>query len=151
MNGDIFNPECNGIDGVLAAYENCIEKCQLYGPTNFAEIISAINARSEAVPARQEDQTYQILLIITDGVITDLEATIDELVRCSEQPMSVIIVGVGDADFHKMTTLDADQNPLYSAKHGKYQQRDNVQFVPFNQCKGDPYRLARTTLEELPA
>ena len=65
--------------------------------------------------------------------------------------MSVIIVGVGDADFLKMNTLDADQNPLYSGKHGKYQQRDNVQFVPFNLCKNDPYRLARTTLEELPA
>jgi len=108
LNGDIFNPECNGVDGVLAAYENCINKCQLYGPTNFAEIISAVNARSEAVPARQEEQTYQILLIITDGVITDMEATIDELVRCSEQPMSVIIVGVGNADFYKMNTLDAD-------------------------------------------
>lgn len=54
LNGDIFNPECNGIDGVLAAYENCINKCRLYGPTNFAEIISAINARSEAIPASQE-------------------------------------------------------------------------------------------------
>ena len=110
LNGDMFNPECNRVDGVLAAYENCINKCQLYGPTNFAELISAVNARSEAVPARQEEQTYQILLIITDGVITDMEATatIDELVRCSEQPMSVIIVGVGNADFHKMNSLDAD-------------------------------------------
>lgn len=65
--------------------------------------------------------------------------------------MSVIIVGVGDADFTKMNTLDADTNPLYSEKYRKYQQRDNVQFVPFNQFKNDPYKLARATLEELPA
>ena len=48
LNGDIFKPECNGIDGVLEAYQNAIHKVNLYGPTNFAEIISAINARCEA-------------------------------------------------------------------------------------------------------
>ena len=49
LNGDIFNPECNGIDGVLEVYKKAINTCQLYGPTYFAEIISAINGRAEAM------------------------------------------------------------------------------------------------------
>jgi len=39
------------------------------------------------------------LLILTDGVIQDLNATIDEVVRGSVLPLSIIIVGIGNADF----------------------------------------------------
>jgi hypothetical protein len=48
LNGDIFNPECNGIDEVIDCYKNCINKLQLYGPTNFSDIISLTNDRCEA-------------------------------------------------------------------------------------------------------
>lgn len=59
-------------------------------------------------------QSYNILLIITDGVISDMPKTIDEIVRGSDLPLSIVIVGVGEADFDSMETLDADTNPLYS-------------------------------------
>ena len=45
------------------------------------------------------NQQYQILLIITDGIINDMAKTIDEIVRGSELPLSIVIVGVGEADF----------------------------------------------------
>lgn len=41
-------------------------------------------------------------LIITDGVINDMQKTIDQIVASSSNPMAIIIVGVGDADFHMM-------------------------------------------------
>lgn len=47
LNGDCFRPECNGIDGVIEAYWNAIQKTQLYGPTNFSEIISDVCDRIE--------------------------------------------------------------------------------------------------------
>ena len=34
-------------------------------------------------------------------------------------PLSIIIVGVGDADFKQMDMLDADDEPLYSTKYKK--------------------------------
>jgi hypothetical protein len=40
-----------------------------------------------------------VLLICTDGVINDMNQTIDEIVRGSNNPLAVIIVGVGNADF----------------------------------------------------
>jgi len=61
-----------------------------------------------------KNQTYQILLIITDGVINDVQKTIDEIVRGADLPLSIVIVGVGDADFSTMDVLDADVNPLWS-------------------------------------
>jgi len=65
-------------------------------------------------------------MIITDGVITDFQATVDQIVRASDLPMSILIVGVGEADFDQMEQLDADVTPLYSNMFKKYQSRDNV-------------------------
>lgn len=46
-------------------------------------------------------------------------------------PLSIIIVGVGSADFTAMDQLDADEVPLYSQKYRKHMDADIVQFVPF--------------------
>lgn len=43
--------------------------------------------------------------------------------------MSIIIVGVGNADFDAMDELDADTVPL--SYNGVHAARDIVQFVPF--------------------
>jgi len=98
----------------------------------------------------QHNQKYQILLILTDGIINDMKQTIDEIVRGSELPMSIIIVGVGDADFSSMDVLDADDDPLYSQKYKKYMASDIVQFVPFSEFAADPKLLAKEVLEEIP-
>ena len=50
---------------------------RLSGPTNFAPIITMINDMTEQMGCTQEDQKYNILLIITDGQITDMDATVD--------------------------------------------------------------------------
>jgi vacuolar-type H+-ATPase subunit F/Vma7 len=50
---------------------------------------------AEAEPVTQLNQKYFILLIITDGIINDMQSTIDQIVRSSGLPISVIIVGVG--------------------------------------------------------
>jgi len=66
-----------------------------------------------------------------------LQKTIDEVVRGADLPLSIVIVGVGDADFSTMDVLDADTNPLYSNKYKKYMARDIVQFVPFREFQND--------------
>jgi len=66
-----------------------------------------------------------------------MDKTIDEIVRGSELPLSIVIVGVGNADFESMEILDADINPLFSQKYKKYMSRDIVQFVPFRDFSGD--------------
>ena len=43
LNGNIFDPECDGIDGVVEAYERAIKTVRLSGPTNFAPIIELVN------------------------------------------------------------------------------------------------------------
>ena len=93
---------------------------------------------------------YYILLIITDGIINDYKDTVDEIVRGTSLPLSILIVGVGDEDFKEMNDLDADEKPLYSEKYKKFMERDIVQFVPFLKFQNNPTELARQTLEEIP-
>ena len=126
LNGDIFNPRVNGIPAVIDCYQHALNNCKLYGPTNFADVISEVNNNIGSVNVNQMDQRFHVLVIITDGVISDMNKTIDQVVRGSELPMAIIIVGVGDADFESMETLDADDEALYSSTYRKYMAADIV-------------------------
>ena len=104
----------------------------------------------ESVRVSQNNQKFFICVIVTDGIINDMQKTIDEIVRGSGLPLAIIIVGVGNADFSGMDTLDADDEALYSNAYRKYMEADIVQFVPFNEFKHNPHLLAKETLNELP-
>ena len=80
-----------------------------------------------------------------------MNKTIDEIVKGSELPLAIIIVGVGDADFSSMEQLDGDEEALYSQSLRKYMAADIVQFVPYNDFKNNPHMLAKETLMEVPS
>jgi hypothetical protein len=60
------------VSGVLDAYKSCIRQIQLYGPTNFSPVINHVAKFAETF---QDGSQYFILLIITDGVISDMPQT----------------------------------------------------------------------------
>jgi len=66
--------------------------------------------------------------------------TREAIVRASYLPMSIIIVGVGNADFTDMQILDGDDGVLRSPK-GEPVLRDIVQFVPFREFKNVSWAL----------
>jgi hypothetical protein len=142
-------PEVFGVKGMLDAYYSALQQVQLYGPTNFAPTIRACAARaSEMFQSRHDVQSYLILLIITDGEITDMDDTVSEIVGASELPMSIVIVGVGNERFENMQILDGDDGGLRA--RGRAASRDIVQFVPFREYRNNPARLAADTLAEIP-
>jgi copine 5/8/9 len=60
------------------------------------------------VKANQGRSVYTILMIITDGSIHDMVQTKRLIVQASSLPLSIIIIGVGEADFTLMNELDGD-------------------------------------------
>ena len=68
-----------------------------------------------------------MLLILTDGVINDLDSTKAAIIEASSEPISIVIVGVGEADFSQMQALDSDEALL--THNRKTATRDIVQFV----------------------
>ena len=140
------NPNINLIQNIIEKYHQAIKKVQLYGPTFFGPIIR----KSIEMIKNENDKTkYNILLILTDGIIDDIDDTIEELVKASFLPLSIIIVGVGNADFSSMVTLDADENPLINSEN-IMAARDLVQFVPFLKYENNPEKLANEVLAEIP-
>ena len=88
-------------------------------------------------------------MILTDGIINDMSETIDAIVEASFLPISIIIVGIGNADFSNMKTLDSDDRRLSSSK-GINAARDLVQFVPYNKFENNVKKLACEVLQEIP-
>jgi len=82
---------------------------------------------------KDEEYNYFILLILTDGVINDMQQTISKVIEASSLPISIIIVGIGQEDFTQMIELNADEGILSQTINGQVIEadRDIVQFVPF--------------------
>ena len=145
------SPFCAGIDGLLSAYYNSLYNVQLYGPTNFSPVINHVAKFAQAYLS--DPSNYFVLLIITDGIITDLEETKRSIINASKFPLSIIIVGVGSEDFSAMDELDSDDSLLRSGS--LVAQRDIVQFVELRKfLSGGSWSkeaLAKDVLAEIPA
>ncbi len=173
LNGDESNPCVHGLTGIEETYLRSLTEAktshQIYsrnkstlnqqsfifsGPTFFSPTIHRVIELARAALPTPTQQKYFVLLMITDGVINDTDATIEALRIASGLPISIIIVGVGNADFSTMDALDGDD--------GKLGFRDIVQFVPLRDYlpHGHTYTMAdaekiqesvgKALLEEIP-
>uniref|UniRef100_A0AAR2L3M3 Copine-2 n=1 Tax=Pygocentrus nattereri TaxID=42514 RepID=A0AAR2L3M3_PYGNA len=150
INFDPTNPFCAGVEGIVQAYSNCLPHIRFYGPTNFAPIINHVARFASQALQQDTAAQYFTLLIITDGVISDMDETRHAIVQAAKLPMSIIIIGVGNADFAAMEFLDGDISVLRSYT-GEEAARDIVQFVPFRDFRNAPKEtLAKSVLAELP-
>jgi len=147
---DPQSPFCAGVDGIMNAYTRCVPCVQFYGPTNFTPVIEHI--KRFATVYVSEPSNYFVLLIITDGIISDMDNTIRSIVGSVGLPLSIIIVGVGDEDFSAMEVLDGDKGGLRA--DGKVAERDIVQFVRMRDFLSlgtyDKETLSKAVLAEVP-
>ncbi|XP_020246124.1 E3 ubiquitin-protein ligase RGLG2-like isoform X2 [Asparagus officinalis] len=122
---------CNGFPEALSRYRELVPQIRLAGPTSFAPIIEMAMTIVE-----QSGGQYHVLVIIADGQVTrsvDTESgqlssqeqkTVDAIVKASEFPLSIILVGVGDGPWDMMKEFD-DNIPARAF--------DNFQFVNFTE------------------
>ena len=118
---------CHGLEEMVSRYRSIVPTLTLSGPTNFAPVI---NKAIEIV--RAASSSYHILLIIGDGQVNSEAQTVEAIVRASEYPLSIIMVGVGDGPWEQMRRFD-DQLPQ--------RKFDNFQFVELNRLKADVAEL----------
>nr|CAD1824332.1 unnamed protein product [Ananas comosus var. bracteatus] len=149
LNGSTYQPEVEGIQGIMSAYISALYNVSLAGPTLFGPVINtAASIASRSFTSGR--QKYFVLLIVTDGVITDLQETKDALVKASDLPLSILIVGVGGADFKEMEILDADKGERLESSTGRVASRDIVQFVPLRDVQHGEMSVVQSLLAELP-
>lgn len=142
---DENNPFAPDFEQVINIYKSTLPEIELKGPTYFAPIIR----RQLRMIEEYKENTYSILIIITDGDIDDYDETVSLIVEASDKPLSIIIVGVGYESFLKMENLDGDQKALRNKK-GVEWKRDIVQFVRFRNFKLNLHHFTEKALEEVP-
>lgn len=109
---------CNGFEEVIDCYNKLTPKLTLSGPTDFTPVIE------ETIRLVAHSRQYTILLIITDGAVTDRHRTGQAIVKASQYPISIICVGVGDGPFDTMEEYDDElEERLF----------DNFQFLSYEQ------------------
>ncbi|KAL0012049.1 hypothetical protein SO802_007157 [Lithocarpus litseifolius] len=129
-----FHPDekpCNGFEEVLSRYREIVPQVHLAGPTSFAPIIeTAIGIVDNS------GGQYHVLMIIADGQVTrsvntgygnfspQERSTINAIVKASNYPLSIVLVGVGDGPWDMMHEFD-DNIPSRAF--------DNFQFVNFTE------------------
>ncbi|XP_031628258.1 copine-9-like [Contarinia nasturtii] len=152
LNNNTTHPYCDGIDEIVKHYREQLNMVQLYGPTNFSPVI---NDTISIAQKFQDGKHYFVLLIVTDGVISDMLLTKRAIIEASKLPISIIIVGVGDDNFEAMEELDSDDVRL--SVDGHFAERDIVQFVPLNSFLSkdgehivSQFKLAEEVLAEIP-
>jgi len=138
--------EVEGVQGIMDAYRGVFRTpLRMSFPTKFTEVIrtAAGYAQHEMEGAREEGYlSYTILLILTAGNVEDVQETKKHLIAASKEPLSVVILGIGDADFSGMEFLDSFDTEVEAG-------RDITKFVEFNDYKS--YNaLTEAVLDEIP-
>ena len=108
------------MDKVIDAYRNNALKIVQSGPTTMAPMIR------EAIKLCQQTKEYHILIIITDGGISNPNLDGEAVVEASKYPLSIVTVGVGDGPFD---TLEEFDNKL------KRRAFDNFNFFNFTEME----------------
>ncbi|CAG8491554.1 4267_t:CDS:1 [Dentiscutata heterogama] len=138
-----------GISRAIDIYKHSLQNVNLSGPTNFSPIIQTISNNLKELVSIQNN-VYGILLIITDGIISDLNNTIEAIMNATIYPLSIVIVGVGNANFNAMKLLDDE---LLNRKWDvNLQPRDIVHFVRMNDFIRGKINidLPKAVLKEIP-
>jgi len=139
--------EVRGIRGMVDAYRNTFKSgLTMSGPTVLTEVINlaAAQARKQQQnKSRLGQQAYQVLLILTDGAVSDVYQTKQAIKAAADSPLSIVIVGIGQEDFSTMQFLDD-----FAQQEGV---RDICQFVEFRRYKHNKMELTQATLDEIPS
>ncbi|KAL6644608.1 hypothetical protein ACP70R_016216 [Stipagrostis hirtigluma subsp. patula] len=139
------NQPCDGFEQALGRYREIVPQLRLAGPTSFAPIIETAIGIVDSSGGQ-----YHVLLIIADGQVTrsvetgngqlspQERETIDAIVKASDYPLSIVLVGVGDGPWDMMRKFD-DNIPSRAF--------DNFQFVNFTEIMSRPILASKKEAE----
>ncbi|KAH9625353.1 hypothetical protein KSS87_015182 [Heliosperma pusillum] len=127
---------CHGFEEVLFRYREIVPQLRLAGPTSFAPIIEM----GMTIVEQSGGQYHVTRSVDTEpGHLSPQEQnTIEAIVKASEYPLSIVLVGVGDGPWDMMREFD-DNIPARAF--------DNFQFVNFTEIMSKNADISRKQTE----
>lgn len=175
LNLNVNNPCVRGIEGIVNAYHEslCNKELRRGSPTLFSPIIKY--ASRYAIQSFEKNRSYSILVILTEGIINDMQDTIDALVDASRLPLSIILVGMKSNrpseninnrikaemeilnSFNEMNNISKavnaesiKQNVQLVSRTGRKIERNVVKFILFDDDKSDDWNSSEI-LKDVPS
>ena len=123
------NEDIVGINNVLMAHKNSLNKIRFWGHRCFHQIfLNIINRIKANLIFKKSERNYYFLLIFTHGVIIDVEKCQNILKEIIDLPLSIIIVGIG-----RHSDFEFYYKPLEGGIEFDYSNK--IDFYEFEACK----------------
>jgi E3 ubiquitin-protein ligase RGLG len=113
--------DCKDINELQGQYRSHIINQTLSGPTTFSGLID------KTIQLTDLTKKFHLLLIITDGDVSDIAIDSSYLDKASNYPMAISCIGVGDGPFKKMEDFDDEKTKLRLF--------DNFQFTSYDEIR----------------
>jgi len=104
LKGCYFSPMVRGAQGVLQAYRHALKHTWFSGPTLLRHIVSIAGSWAAT---EQHTEKYWVLLILTDGDLSDWDLTKEEIQKTVDLPLSITIVCTDHGGMKSGDGLDA--------------------------------------------
>ena len=135
-----------GIENIIKEYKNTVNTVDFSGGTYFAPVIKSINNK---IKLNNNNLNYNVLLIISDGIIDDIYEVINTIIESAKLPLSIVIIGVGTNVNCDMKRLNGENGKLISSK-GECLEKDIVQYVHFNDYNENIEKLTQEVFRYIP-
>lgn len=105
----------------------------------------------EAIRASKVKQCYTTLVILTSGMFTDVQESIDAVCAAAEDaPLSIVIIGIGNEDFTDIQQLAGGEYGKLRHSNGVPVARHMVHFVAMSDFHGNARECIGEALREVP-
>ena len=153
-NSSFFNLNLNGkedlkgLTEIRNAYEHCIDNLDFCNNRVLSPLIKNI---LRAIYKKYQLTKYNILFLLMNNAPKkeDYQKCIDALIESSLQPLSIVIIGIGDKEneFKNIKNL-SNNNRCHST--GMQRTRNNIFFFSMKECNNDANLLKNICLKEIP-
>lgn len=162
------NPSVKSVDEALDLYRKVYPTIEPEEPTNLSAVIERIHMMMLHQDKRNF-KIYTLLVVLTDGDINDRQETIDKIVECSQYPLSIILVGIGQKNFDDLEYFESGFEVEKTTDKKKKKKRGNfiisgrlkdskgveaarriVRFVYYQNYMGKPKEFEEALLKDVP-
>ena len=147
LSGDEKKFNLESLEEILEAYIQVVKDKVPSSSNSLFPILKRIEKHAQHY-LEKDKKKYHILIVLTDGVDGSIVNLKNEVVKMSELPISIVIIGVGSMNNQELYKLDSDDKLLIFSKD--VAKRDIVQYVEYKKHH-DKSRFIADTLLEMPA